>query len=855
MQPIQASPVAEIISCDPIPFDEWMAQPGMSEALPRNHLAALLAQPETSPFWYTEVARCHLLLGEPQKAMRSSLAAIGRAQLTGNIDDMRVGMAVRALAANIVGMFGIAEELIDQLREHEATQDGLVPLANFVYAWHLLNVGSIFDGQYTMAQELFAKSADEFVRRGWFFEAAMSMDGMASAAAGLGHYIESLEHSNKAIAWCWESGMWLWSHRLLLVRASALSDVGYHQEAEVAFEQTVKRCKQIGDQYALGLAYRYLADLVGRRTMKARPNALELGSCYAEQSIRLMTECGAHQATAQTRQQYARVLEAHGCRSEANRQHEMAQKDISTGIPLGVSKTLAIQEVERNALEAERLHRLATQLQAATESSPDAVMVFTPAALVEGGHHDWANEFRNQAAEALIGDLSSDYVMLSSILRLPQMVNMDQLILESLKTNEPREEQVCIDSKWYVRRVVPSEGCFAVGIRDISEIHKTEEALRNALCEAQAADRAKSLFLASISHEVRTPLNGVLGLTSLLAETGIDEVQRGYLDGIISSADLLLGVLDGVLDLARIEAGKFELAPQPTSVRMLVTKLVGIFAGQALRKGLDLRHCVDPEVPRSILVDPVRLRQILSNLVSNAVKYSKVGEVSLTVSVSGNELKFVVADTGPGMDARDLSRIFKPFERGTGIAADPGTGLGLSIAHRCAELMGGRMDVQSRLYEGSEFTLYLPLSAVKPSVKGHAGDEPDISSAKGKRVLVVEDNPVNALVAKGHLVRLGLLVDVVTDGLAAVAVAPMGSYDLILMDVRMPNMNGLEATSRIREAEARSGRRVPIIALTAGALSENRDECFNAGMDGYLIKPFTKEMLIETISTWLCSEA
>jgi PAS domain S-box-containing protein len=503
------------------------------------------------------------------------------------------------------------------------------------------------------------------------------------------------------------------------------------------------------------------------------------------------------------------------------------------------------------------------------EASGDAIFAIT-----RNGHiTSW-----NRGAERTF-DYAADKAIGRPLLGLfpPDAAGAGERILEKLRTGEAidEEETVClrrdgrrIPVEFSLSPIRDAGGSVLAGsliARDITLRQQAREALRRAIETAEDSDRAKGEFLTNVSHEIRTPMTVVLSSLEQVLNSDLAAEQRKFLQLALSSSQALLRMIDEILVASKIEAGKLVLTREPFDLQQCVREAVEPFSLPARRKGLELSCEVDPDVPKTIVGDRDRLRQVLVNLVANAVKFTERGKVTVEVKptataaaeAAGTVLLISVADTGIGIPRKKMPLLFQRFSQVNASPSRPsgGIGLGLAICKELAEAMGGGMHVESEEGKGSRFTFMLPLSPCGPALHiwGREGAEKAVAKAKAesRRILLVEDDPTICEVMTALLRKRGWEAVAAKDGLMALQLWGNGGFDLILMDIQMPLLDGLQVTRAIRVKEQKRGDHIPIIALTAHATREDREDCLQAGMDAFLTKPVASVDLFTLIEEQL----
>jgi signal transduction histidine kinase/CheY-like chemotaxis protein len=403
---------------------------------------------------------------------------------------------------------------------------------------------------------------------------------------------------------------------------------------------------------------------------------------------------------------------------------------------------------------------------------------------------------------------------------------------------------------------------------DVTDLRKRERELEKAKKAAESASASKSSFLANMSHEIRTPLNGIMGMAQVLESTSLDQQQKEFVTTILESGKTLMALLNDVLDLSKIEAGKFDIVPTDASLHHMLRRQLKLWKPRAEEKGLELSLAFDADLPAYLHFDTVRVQQCVSNLVSNAIKFTKEGRVEIFASSKvlpdGAHLVDVrIKDTGPGMDADTLGRLFKPFAQAdeTIQRAHGGTGLGLSITRRLAELMGGGAMATSELGRGSTFRVSFRGGAAKSQPEAGVNARPASTTdfreklkQSNLRVLLVDDHPINRQVAALFLRPFNMRIVEAVNGVEALEALKKETFDIVLLDMHMPIMDGPTTIQHIRASGA-AWANIPVIALTADAMSGDRERYLGMGMTGYLSKPLAERDLLSEIARVRTSEA
>ena len=526
---------------------------------------------------------------------------------------------------------------------------------------------------------------------------------------------------------------------------------------------------------------------------------------------------------------------------------------------LASSSATALGTLDQTAIE-EAFHQKIPIFR--TASDGHAKIVYLPILIIDEGFVMMVRIDSNPVIRAL----QNNFVLLlkwtAALLLICIVVAsiLIRIVLRPLRVLRSRAEQTAVTATGAaIATADPDEIGSVVHVLDtLTERLLTKNRdLTQSRAEAEAANEAKSQFLSTMSHEIRTPLNGLLGMAELLQETSLTADQRRYCQVITNSGRALYELLSDILDLSKIEAGKVRIEATDFDLALLIGDILSVYSDLAASRSNRVIAEVDIPSPGRFRGDPTRLRQVLSNLLSNAIKFTEGGNITLAVSALALRaedprtwLRISVRDSGIGIAPEELKNLFRPFTQADSSTTRQygGTGLGLVISKHLVELMGGCLNIESAPGVGTHIRFDLPFAAAENTVAPRAIDAPT-AKRLAARVLVAEDNPVNQEVIRAMLRLAGAEVVLVENGELAVQSIRQGKFDVVLMDCQMPVMDGYEAARAIRLEEA-PGRRIPIIALTANAFSEDRERCLSAGMDDYVAKPVTRDVLVQTVARW-----
>jgi len=525
----------------------------------------------------------------------------------------------------------------------------------------------------------------------------------------------------------------------------------------------------------------------------------------------------------------------------------------------------ALQDITERKRVERSLEERTAYLNALVENSPVAIVVVDSETRVQMCNPAFESLFQHRREEivgAELNPLIAPAELLEEASQVSTQVEKEGQHVQ-ITTRRRRKDGSLVDVELHgVPLKVAGKLVGVYGLYlDITDRKKAEADLHKAKEAAEAANRAKSEFLANMSHEIRTPMNGVLGATELALDTELNPEQREYLGMAKTSAETLLSILDDILDYSKIEAGKLDLDPISFRLRECLALATKPLALRAQQKNLEFACDVHSDVPDEIIADPTRLRQVVINLVSNAIKFTDRGKVGLEVAVDVREgdrlqLHFAVSDTGIGIPKEKQEIIFGAFSQADGstVRRFGGTGLGLTISLRLVKMMGGRIWVESQVGRGSRFQFTAQARAASDPALVDCAEGADSSSChslpdgqRKLRILLAEDNAVNQALAARLMEKRGHAVTVVNNGREALAALEKNSFDVVLMDIQMPEMDGFEATAGIRNMERRTGKHLPIIAMTAHSMAGDRERCLAAGMDSYVAKPIRSKELFQQI--------
>jgi signal transduction histidine kinase len=669
---------------------------------------------------------------------------------------------------------------------------------------------------------------------------------MARARFELGNFFAGMDAIEQATTLACANQKWNLMGRIMVLAASNISDMGYRIGVEDVIRLALEWCDYLGDAWHRIETLTVLGRFLHYTMPPGEPRLAREPDRYLEVATKEAEALGASRLTASIDSTRFFLFKKAG----DDRRVQLLLGDVSEEEEFR-QKQLRDNRVEIEKIIEGRRQKTALRLHDGVEDTQDAFFVFDALRNSTGRCRDFCWAYVNRAAGRILEQSAAQVFLFSEARLLPYLSGLDDALFRAVDERESYEDvheiEVEAETVWLHRRVVPSGDGAVVTLRNVTAEKSIETALRQAAESARQSESTKTAFLASMSHEIRTPLNGVLGLARMLGDTDMSPLQRSYVDDIVMSGNILLDLIGDVLDLSKIEAKEMQLSPSPVLLPPIVSSVVNLFHGQAEERGIGL-HCeIDEDVPETVVVDAVRLRQILSNLVGNAIKFTDEGNVQIRVFADKRWVVFEVEDTGIGIPSGVIGEVFNRF-RQVGQSGRGGTGLGLAITKALVSMMGGDVSVVSELGRGSRFTVRLPLQPSKAVFPEEGPTAPP--RFDGLRVLVVDDNQINLLVSSHVIRKFGCETVCAKDGRDALELLSEHSFDLVFMDVQMPVLSGLEATREIRRREGGSNQ-TPVIALTAGALLQEQQACFEAGMDDFVTKPITLDSIQTILVKWL----
>lgn len=523
---------------------------------------------------------------------------------------------------------------------------------------------------------------------------------------------------------------------------------------------------------------------------------------------------------------------------------------------------IAAKDVSGKLRTETELAQMSLRQKSILEATADGILAVSAAGRIDGMNHHFSQMWDIPEAILAAGDDRRVFEHLLGNVEDPEAF---RALLEATDDQEHGVTVELRDGRTFEFRSSPQQASsgHVYSCNDITVRIRAERDALAARAEAEQANAAKGVFLANMSHEIRTPMTAIIGLSQLALDKPMPDEVRDYLEKIHASSQSLLGILNDILDISKIEAGKFGIESASFNLGALSRTLQSLFLPRAEEKRITLEWVIPSEMPVELIGDALRLQQVLSNLVGNAIKFTEVGSVRVRLHLrewrnSRATIRFEVEDTGIGISVQDQARLFQPFSQADGSITRRygGTGLGLAISRKLVELMGGALQVDSMPGQGSTFAFELTFGVVSAQIYGQGEESPlrheagQLSSSlrdlgcrlDGKRVLVAEDNPVNQVIVREFLQLAGVRVTTVGDGLLALRKLEEEDFDAVLMDVNMPGMDGIEASRNIRAQARLAG--LPVIALSAGVTEKERQKCLAAGMDDFVAKPIVPKQLI-----------
>lgn len=800
--------------------------------------------------------------GEMQRGLRLAVEHAARFQDEGETVLSALCLLVEAELMCLQYRFKAADPLLrrlESIRNFESDPFLNARCLEVVGRYYMLS-GSFTNGRFESAHDRFEPAFDVYERHQCLGGMIRSLRGLIDAKSGLGRYYESLQTVEKALHLAIEHRVAGFLSDVITGEGNALRDVGHRTTTRQSYDLAVLFATAMEEKVTKARTISCYGALLANLIRPNDPGSLLAVDQMYQEALDILQDYEYVDITVQIMRRRADAFDRFEDFRLRDYWLKKSEQILAQYFESNTSIPIARHQLEKDFFD----HRTKKQndlIRVAVDQGKDAYLIFVPLRDNQAKIIDFQIIYRNRMAEEVILATTAGFHLASEAPPGTVFGNLSEMLISVYNSDERLEDRRVIpgdpDPRTVIFQAFPSQDGVVVVIQDISDTVRLTHQLEESLLQKDAAMKSRDRFLANMSHEVRTPINGVLGLARLLQKSPLTEQQNELVAGILEGGQMLRHVIGDVLDIVRIEQGEIQLQARPFAWSSVAQSVIRVFRGQVVEKGLALTYKEDPNLHPGYLGDSDRFRQVISNLIGNAIRFTDEGSITLEVNRVRHDsdtdtIEVAVEDTGIGISAQDQESIFEAFTQVNTEAGrhHGGTGLGLAICRQILSAMSGTIRVASVPGRGSRFTFEVELArAPHPVVAAEELYQPSPESealAQGRQILVVEDNSLNRIVARHTLEGFGAEITEATSGTQAIQLASEQQFDLIFMDIRMPGLDGFETTDRIRRQTKNAA--TPIYALTAGALSTDPEECLRAGMNGYVAKPFTVDAIQECLT-------